>query len=48
MRPREHSSAVKRLMHASWCSVLVALPLGAVGLLVGHWAWRRRLIVVGG
>jgi hypothetical protein len=28
--------------------LLVALPLGAVGLLVGHWAWRRRLIVDGG
>ena len=28
--------------------LLVTLPLGAVGLLLGHWAWRRLLIVVGG
>jgi hypothetical protein len=27
--------------------LLVALPIGAIGLLVGHWAWRRRLIAVG-
>ncbi len=28
--------------------LLVALPIGAVGLLLGHWAWRRRLTVLGG
>jgi hypothetical protein len=27
--------------------LLITLPVGVVGLVLGHWAWRHRLTVVG-
>jgi len=30
-----------------WTIGIILIVVGAIGLLVGHWAWRRRLIAVG-